>query len=580
MSSFDKGVDGGLRAGSSNSSGDATLTPKTPNDQVFSRNSRLTPNPHYSRPDSNAVRHGDGGASLRLNLRQIWEDANRPAQQQQQQQTSTMPHIVLSDSPNSSNHGSTSTHRRMAAPHAQARGANAGPDVRDWAAGLERLRLAESILPHVQAPGDVPLSWLGSAYSHGARPEVASTAQSAAETASQPRHLSIWSTYGAQAAHDDDNNNNNNSARDGGIEPTSSQYSAYSAAPPSVRVDAVLNRPLRARSETGFNASAELSLAQRPFTSSQLGPSIPIRMGQSPGSAPDNRTSSGPDPHQSLVPFYLQRRSQGFFPMHAIRTSRETFPSSSSSAAAAAASSGSMATHAPSVSAAKTVPSTRFSDRYHGMHTESNASAEHLSPEQNASLWITNLPPDTTHHELLGQIRHIGRIWCCFINGPDGCKHTTAAAKVVFFHPPAARRLLQHAAAADGGLHIRGFRAKVTQNRIKTGETVPRAGDDSRVLIVTGQDHFVNEATLTEYFAQRFVFQVDEVRELIRGGGRAVVEFRFGSYRCQAQMGKISLEKDRPLGFERAEFGEDPCEVGETYSSHAIALQRIQRIGI
>ncbi|KAJ3479470.1 hypothetical protein NLG97_g8313 [Lecanicillium saksenae] len=157
-------------------------------------------------------------------------------------------------------------------------------------------------------------------------------------------------------------------------------------------------------------------------------------------------------------------------------------------------------------------------------------------------------------------------------------KHTTAAAKIVFFQPRSAQRLLLY--SMGEGLRVRGFRAKVTQNRIKTGETIPRGGDDSRVLIVTGQTHFVNEKTLTEYFGQRFVFQLDEVKELINGGGRAVLEFRFGSYRCQAQMGKISLEKDRPLGFEKAEFGEDPCEVGETYSSHGIAVQRIKGIGI
>lgn len=261
-------------------------------------------------------------------------------------------------------------------------------------------------------------------------------------------------------------------------------------------------------------------------------------------------------------------RSQGFLPMHAIRTGRhQTIPFQTPS----------LITN-NGINGTGTAAPARFSTRYHGMHTESNASAEYLAPEQNASLWITNLPPDITHHELLGQIRNIGRVWCCFINGPDGLKHTTAAAKIVFFQPKAAQRLLQHSLTT--GLQVRGYRAKVTQNRIKTAETTPRNGDDSRVLIITGQAHFVNEKTLTEYFGERFVFQLDEVTELIKGQGRAVMEFKFGSFRCQAQMGKISLEKDRPRGFEKAEFGEDPCEVGETYASHAIALQRIRGIGI
>ncbi|KAM3441667.1 hypothetical protein MY4824_001445 [Beauveria thailandica] len=568
MSSFDRGLDGGLRAGSSDSNGDATPRSKSPIGHVFSRIDPLNSSFQYPRLGSSTVHHGDGGAFSQLNLRWIWDDAKSPTQQQQQQQqqqTSTTPNAVFPDSPNTLNHGSMSTHRRMGAPHVQARGAYAGPDVRDSDAGLERLRLTESVRQHVQTSNDVPKSWPGSAYFHDTCSEMASTAQSTAEMASQPRHLSIWSPYGARTAND------SNSVRDGSIAPTSSQYSAYFAAPPSTRADAVSNPSLRAHSETGFNASAELPMAQRPFTS-QIGPPIPIRMGRSLGSAPGNRIASGSDAHQPPVPFYFQPRSSpGFLPMQALGSRREAFPLPSGSSSTWAA---------PSVSVANPVPSTRFSDRYHGMHTESNASAEHLTPEQNASLWITNLPPDTTHHELLGQIRNIGRVWCSFINGPDGCKHTTAAAKVVFFRPSAARRMLQHAAAPDRGLHIRGFRAKVTQNRIKTGETVPRAGDDSRVLIVTGDACFVNEARLTEWFANLFVFQVDEVRQLVvdEESGLAVVEFRFGSFRCQAQMGKISLEKERPPWFERAEFGEDPCEVGETCSSHAIALQRVEEV--
>lgn len=219
----------------------------------------------------------------------------------------------------------------------------------------------------------------------------------------------------------------------------------------------------------------------------------------------------------------------------------------------------------------------RFSSRYHGMHTESNASADHLAPEENAGLWLTNLPPDVTHHELLSSIRNIGRIWCSYINQPDYQQHVTAAAKVVFFQPRAALRLLHF--ASTQGLNIRGFRVKVTQNRIKT-PAQPLLGNMSRVLIITGKSTFVNPESLVEYFTERFVFQIDQVRELMSLHGRAVVEFRFGSFRCQAQMGKMSLEKDRPEGFEKVEFGEDPCEVGETNSSLSVAMQRIAGIGL
>lgn len=102
----------------------------------------------------------------------------------------------------------------------------------------------------------------------------------------------------------------------------------------------------------------------------------------------------------------------------------------------------------------------------------------------------------------------------------------------------------------------------------------------SRCLIITGHADFVNEASLSKFFKDRFIFQVDEVVELIKAGGRAVVEFKFGSYRCQSQMGKMSLEKDRPAGLEKVEFGDDPCEVGDTMSSYGIAAERIQGRGL
>ncbi|KAL6868826.1 hypothetical protein ACO1O0_000148 [Amphichorda felina] len=227
-----------------------------------------------------------------------------------------------------------------------------------------------------------------------------------------------------------------------------------------------------------------------------------------------------------------------------------------------------------------------FSSKYYGMHTSGNASADHLPAEQNCALWLRNLPPDVTYRELLSSIRGVGRIWCTFINTPDFVSHSTAAAKVVFFAPESARLFLQHVdnnAVATGSsrppLSIRGFRIRADHNRIKYARHAA-AGGASRVLIVTGEAWFVNEASLAAWFSERFIFQVDEVVELVRAGGRAVVEFRFGSYRCQAQMGKMSLERIRPAGFEKAEFGDDPCEKGESLVSYRIAAERIQGEGI
>lgn len=228
-----------------------------------------------------------------------------------------------------------------------------------------------------------------------------------------------------------------------------------------------------------------------------------------------------------------------------------------------------MSPYAPSTAA--------FSSRYHGMHTETNASADHLAPEENCALWLTNLPEKTSINQLLTSIRNVGRIWCTYINYPDFNAHTTAAAKVVFFTPEAAQQLLS--ISWTRGLFVENHRVRVSHNRIKYGSHAV-AGRISRVLIITGLAEFVNEASLTKFFKDRFIFQLDEVTQLIRAGGRAVMEFKFGSYRCQSQMGKMSLEKDRPYGLKKVEFGDDPCEVGDTMSSYGIAAERIQGRGL
>lgn len=214
-----------------------------------------------------------------------------------------------------------------------------------------------------------------------------------------------------------------------------------------------------------------------------------------------------------------------------------------------------------------------FSDNYRGEHNWRNASAVGLPEKENCALWLTNLPADVTHHELLTPIRNIGRIWCTVINAPDFVRHETAAAKVVFSNPKSASALLEQ--SNSRGFLIRNHHIRITRNRVKYPEKA-MSGKESRVLIITGKSSFVNEASLTEFFREKFIYEIDEVISLIvNAAGRSVVEYKFGSYRSQAQMGKMALEKDRPEGFEKVEFGEDPCEVGDTLSSYEIAGRRI-----
>ena len=254
---------------------------------------------------------------------------------------------------------------------------------------------------------------------------------------------------------------------------------------------------------------------------------------------------------------------QGFRPMQAI-THRNLLPNTSQD-------------HLAKTMAGMGAICSKFSTRYHGMHNETNASAEHIGDAQNCAIWLTNLPPDITYTELLRLIMGTGRIWCTYINEPDYISHKTAAAKVVYFTPDAAQRLL--AKAWTIGISLRGHTVKAAHNRIKT-EAHPVIGKTSRVLIITGSDSFATEENLAAYFKNLFIFQLDSTKTLIREGGVAVMEWRFGSYRCQAQMGKMALEKDKPEGFLKVEFGDDPCEVGDGFSGYAVALERIQGRGL
>lgn len=218
-----------------------------------------------------------------------------------------------------------------------------------------------------------------------------------------------------------------------------------------------------------------------------------------------------------------------------------------------------------------------FSPRYHGRHVASNASADHLTDEQNCAVFIRGLPPDVTYHELLGSIPRVGRVWRCFINGPTA-QHATSAAKLVFYHPRSAAALLAH--ASSPGLTVRRrYRASACYNRIKS----PRdacARYTSRVVMVTGHWRVVNPEALTDLFRRHFSFELDEASQIARVGRRAVVEYRFGSYGSQAQAARMVIERSRVEGIEAAEFGLDPCEVGEDLSMYNAALMRARGVGI
>ncbi|RYP32131.1 hypothetical protein DL767_005367 [Monosporascus sp. MG133] len=197
-----------------------------------------------------------------------------------------------------------------------------------------------------------------------------------------------------------------------------------------------------------------------------------------------------------------------------------------------------------------------------------NQSAD-ISDEENTALWMTNLPPDCDHKMLLSAVRGCGKIYACVVNPPTdaaGGSHMTAAAKLVFFDRAGAENLLRR--AREGRFKVGGCVPRVRPNRIRSAAREP--GPHCRVLHIEGPPELVNTPYLHRFFAAKFTFELEDVVTVYRTPQRVRQEWRFGSYRCQAEAARQSIhrEKERSdlAGAERAlwdrvnvHFGVDPC---------------------
>lgn len=207
-----------------------------------------------------------------------------------------------------------------------------------------------------------------------------------------------------------------------------------------------------------------------------------------------------------------------------------------------------------------------FSPWYLGNTSLTRNKSADIPDHENCSLFLLGLPAKVTTHELLASIRDVGRIWAMHINPPElGKGHLTAAAKVIFFTRAAAERFWDRFAPTGFAVaaHPGCPPARVLWNRIKTGaQTGQGAGIKSRVLLIRGPDSFVNPDALSAYFDTKFKYQVDEIISLLwdRGSRVRLVEYRFGSYRCQAEAAKMALSREFDAEV-RVWYGTDPCDV-------------------
>ncbi len=201
-----------------------------------------------------------------------------------------------------------------------------------------------------------------------------------------------------------------------------------------------------------------------------------------------------------------------------------------------------------------------------------NQSAD-IADEENTGLWMTNLPPNCDHKMLLTAIRDCGKVYACVVNPPTdvaGGSHMTAAAKVVFFDRAGADNLLRQ--AHRGQFKVGEFVPRVRLNRIKSAAREP--GPQCRVLHIEGPPGIVEAdgggAFLRDFFGRKFTFELEDVRPVSRNPTRVRQEWRFGSYRCQAEAARQSIHREKErLDLPEAQkalwdqvnvhFGVDPC---------------------
>jgi RNA recognition motif-containing protein len=168
-----------------------------------------------------------------------------------------------------------------------------------------------------------------------------------------------------------------------------------------------------------------------------------------------------------------------------------------------------------------------------------------IPDEENCSLWITNLPPDCTERSLLANVRHCGKVYATVINPPDLANgHCTSAAKLVFMYVDGAKALIKQ--AQQGIFTIDTYVPKVVSNRIKTAAQTP--GPESRSIHIEGPKVIVNFNHFDKWFSERFKYEIDEITVISdaeNSGGFRRLEWRFGSYRCQASSAMTFIEKER-----------------------------------
>lgn len=207
-----------------------------------------------------------------------------------------------------------------------------------------------------------------------------------------------------------------------------------------------------------------------------------------------------------------------------------------------------------------------ISTKYRGETTNPQNISADIPDHENCSLFLTNLPPNCSYRDLLAAVaRHQpGRIYSTYISPPDAesdqnlPSHRTSAAKMAFFRPEDATRLLQ--ACSLGLVKVQGYRVHARRNRVKVSPASRDKDHKTRCIVISGPKALVDEMQLRRLFDKFFSYDIEEVILLQEGESLRWMEWRFGSYRAQAESAfKMLTDKDF-RNFYSVRYAKDPCD--------------------
>ncbi|KAH9909064.1 hypothetical protein F4778DRAFT_715120 [Xylariomycetidae sp. FL2044] len=186
-----------------------------------------------------------------------------------------------------------------------------------------------------------------------------------------------------------------------------------------------------------------------------------------------------------------------------------------------------------SISSTQT-PGFPISPNYGGDLTYERNIPANITEDQSVSIWIANLPSNCTYRMVLGSIRGAGKVWSSHISPPSE-KNPFPAAKVQFWSVQGINAFMQQYHA--GSFVVGDKWPVVKRNRVRAA--APDPSNATRVIRIRGDSTIVRKEILDELFAISIRWwHVDEVVTLQddKETNKVELEYRFGSYRCQASV--------------------------------------------